>query len=201
MLRKHILLNATIAGAFALAAPAFSQQPPTGARVVASEPGKAAVAETIQASAAVVAIDKASRTLSLKASTGEVFDVAAADQVKNFDQIKVGDEVVVQYVRALTLELKKAGGKLTSKESTDAVRAKAGERPGGAVGRQVTVMTKVIDVDPKNRTISLQGPKGNVVVLDVKNPDHFKVVKKGDNVEAVYTEALAVSVQPAAKKK
>jgi hypothetical protein len=35
----------------------------------------------------------------------------------------------------------------------------------------------------------------------MKNPDHFKVVKKGDNVEAVYTEALAVSVQPAAKKK
>jgi len=148
-----------------------------------------------------VAIDKASRTVTLKASTGELFDVAAGDQVKNFDQIKVGDQVVVQYVRALTLELKKAGGKLTTKETTDAVSAKKGAQPGAAVGRQVTAMTKVIDVDQKNKTISLQGPKGNVVVLDVKNPDHFKVVKKGDNVEAVYTEALAVSVQPAAKKK
>jgi hypothetical protein len=180
---------------------AYAQQAPQGARVTASEPGKAAVADTIQASAVVTAIDKASRTVTLKASSGELFDVLAGDDVKNFDQIKIGDEVVVQYVRALTLELKKGGGALTSKESTDAVRAKKGERPGGAVGRQVTVMTKVVDVDPKNRTISLQGPKGNVVVLDVKNPDHFKVVKKGDNVEAVYTEAVAISVQPAAKKK
>ncbi len=179
MPRKQILLNATMAGALALslgAPPVFAQQAPTGARVTASEPGKAAVAETIQAAAGVVAIDKASRTVTLKASTREVFDVAAGDQVRNFDQIKVGDQVVVQYVRALTLELKKAGGKPTSKETTDAVRAKAGEKPGGAVGRQVTVKTKVVDVDPKNKTISLQGPKGNVVVLDLNNQEHLTVV-------------------------
>ena len=59
-------------------------------------------------------------------------------------------------------------------------------------------MTTVTDVNPKNNTISLKGPKGNVVVLDVKNPDHFKVVKKGDKVEAVYTEALAISEVPRA---
>jgi len=191
-----------VALALSLAAlPAFAQAPATGARVSASEPGKAAVAETIQAAAGVVAVDKASRTVTLKGPRGEVFDVVCGPEVKNFDQIKVGDQVVVQYLRALTLELKKAGGKLTTKETTDAVSAKKGAQPGAAVGRQVTVMTRVVDVDPKNKTISLQGPKGNVVVLDVKNPEHFKVVKKGDNVEAVYTEALAISVEPAAKTK
>jgi hypothetical protein len=192
-----------IAGALAVSLaslPVFAQAPATGARVSASEPGKAAVAETVQAAAGVVAVDKASRTVTLKGPSGEVFDVACGEQVKNFDQIKVGDQVVVQYVRALTLELKKHSGKLTTKETTDAVTAKKGAQPGAAVGRQVTVMTKVVDVDPKNKTISLQGPKGNVVVLDVKNPDHFKVVKKGDNVEAVYTEALAISVESAGKK-
>jgi hypothetical protein len=33
----------------------------------------------------------------------------------------------------------------------------------------------------------------------VQNQDHFKVVKVGDQVEAVYTEALALAVSPAAK--
>jgi hypothetical protein len=189
-----------IASAF-LALPALAQQPPMGGRVTASEPGKAGVAEAVQASVLVTAINKSTRTVTLKAHNGEKFDVVAGDEVKNFDQIKVGSEVVVQYVRALTLELKKASGPLTHTETSDAVRAKPGEKPGAAVGHQVTVMTKVIDVNPKAKTISLQGPKGNVVVLDVKNPDQFKVVKKGDNVEAVYTEAVAISVEPAPKKK
>jgi hypothetical protein len=57
----------------------------------------------------------------------------------------------------------------------------------------------VVGVDPKRKTISLRGPKGNVVALDVQNPDHFKVVKKGDQVEVTYTEALAMSVEPAPK--
>jgi len=180
---------------------AYAQTKPQGAAVVASEPGKAMAAETVKASVVVTAIDKASRTVTLKTASGERFDVVAGDEVKNFDQVKVGDQVVVQYVRALSLELKKSGGAPGATVATEAARAKPGEKPGAAVGRQVTVMTTVTDVNAKNRTISLKGPKGNVVVLDVKNPDHFKVVKKGDKVEAVYTEALAISVEPAAKKK
>jgi hypothetical protein len=180
---------------------AYAQTAPQGAAVIASEPGKAAAAETIKASVVITAIDKASRTVTLKTASGESFDVVAGSEVKNFDQIKVGDQVVVQYARALTLELKKSGGSAAPTETSGAVRAKPGEKPGGGIARQVTVMTTVTDVNPKNNTISLKGPKGNVVVLDVKNPDHFKVVKKGDKVEAVYTEAIAISVEPAAKKK
>ena len=36
-----------------------------------------------------------------------------------------------------------------------------------------------------------------MVDLKVRNPDHFKVVKVGDQVEAVYTEAMAIAVTPA----
>ena len=39
------------------------------------------------------------------------------------------------------------------------------------------------------------------MTLDVHNPDQFKVVKKGDQVDVTYAEALAVSVEPAAAKK
>jgi len=33
----------------------------------------------------------------------------------------------------------------------------------------------------------------------VQNPDQFKVVKKGDLIEVTYTEAIALSVDPASK--
>jgi hypothetical protein len=127
-------------------------------------------------------------------------DVVASDEVKNFDQIKLGDFLVVRYVQALTLELMKTKASIREgKEREDVVRAQPGERPAIAGARQVTVIADVIGVDSKKKTITLKGPKGNVVTLDVQNPEQFKVVKKGDQVEATYTEALAVSVEPAPK--
>lgn len=48
--------------------------------------------------------------------------------------------------------------------------------------------------------ITLKGPKGNTVDMVVEDPKQFADIKKGDQVQAVYTEALAISVEPAAKK-
>jgi hypothetical protein len=198
-MRNTLLASAIVFAT--LGFPALAQQPgATGGTVVASEPGRAVIAREAKLSAQVVGIDKATRTVTLKGPKGNVVDVVAGDEVKNFDQIKLGDLVVARYMQALTLELKKTkGGVREASEREAAVRAQPGERPGGAVGRQVTALADVIDVNPKNKTITLKGPKGNVVTLDVHNQDHFKVVKKGDQVEVVYTEALALSVEPAPK--
>jgi propanediol utilization protein len=154
----------------------------------------------VQVSAEVVSIDKATRTVTLKGPKGNVVDVVAGDEVRNFDQIKVGDFVVVRYAQALTLELRKVKGAVGDVAVREgAARAKPGERPAAAGAREVTAIATVTAVDPKKSTITLKGPRGNVVVLDVQNPDQFKVVKKGDQVEVTYTEALALSVEPAPK--
>ena len=187
--------------AAALAATAFAQQPaPAVGAAVVSERGKAAIVRAAEISAKVIGIDKATRTLTLKGPKGNVVDIVAGDEVKNFDQIKLGDLVVARYAQALTLELKKtkvAGGDIAVRE--EAAKAKPGERPAVVGARQVTAIADVIAVDPKKSTITLKGPRGNEVTLDVRNPDQFKVVKKGDQVEVTYTEALALSVEPAPK--
>jgi hypothetical protein len=199
MKTKFTLALALIAAAFA--ATALAQQPgATGAAVVTSEPGRAAVVREAEISAQVVAIDKVTRTVTLKGPQGKVVDIVAGDEVKNFDQIKLGDFVVARYLQAMTLELRKTkvkAGEPTVSEA--AVRAKPGERPAAAGAREVTAIADVIGVDPKKSTITLKGPRGNVVTVDVQNPDQFKVVKKGDQVQVTYTEALALSVEPAPK--
>lgn len=197
-MRSFVRFGMLALACFAL--PSLAQQPPSGGTVVSSEPGKYAQAEIVKASAVVTAIDASTRTVTLKGPKGRSVDMVAGDEVKNFAQIKVNDEVVVEYLRALTLELKSGGGIREGSGRTDAVVAKPGAKPAGVVRRQVKVVADVIDVNPAASTITLKGPKGNVVELDVKNPDHFKVVKQGDQVEAVYTEALALSVVPVAKK-
>jgi hypothetical protein len=134
-----------------------------------------------------------------------VADIVAGPEVKNFDQIKVGDTVTAEYAQALTLELKK-GGKSIAESSAKAASAAApaGAKPAGAIGHQVTILANVVAVDTKNSTVTLRGPKGNEVDLVVPDPGQLKLIKKGDQIEAVYSEAMAVSVTatpaPAPKK-
>ena len=65
-----------------------------GPHAGASEPGKVSIADAVQVGATVKAIDKAKRLVTLKGPEGHTFVVQAGPEVKNFDQIKVGDEVV-----------------------------------------------------------------------------------------------------------
>jgi len=178
---------------------AQAQQPPAGGTAVVSSPGKAAAVTVAEVTASVVAIDKATRTVTLKGPQGKTIDVVCGDEVRNFDQIRIGDQVTARYQQSLTLELKKVHA--TPGVSGDAVAARAapGARPGAMVGREIQVLADVVAVDPAKSIISLKGPRGNIVDLHVQNQDHFKVVKTGDQVQAVYTEAFAIAVTPVAK--
>jgi Cu/Ag efflux protein CusF len=185
-----------------------AQQAATTSTAVATAPGKAVATQTTKATAKVVSLDAATRTVSLKAANGKVFDIVASPDVRNFDQIKVGDMLNVEYVQALSLELKKQGpgSKPGGQPTVDqgAARTAQGEKPGVAGARQVTDLADVIAVDAKKQTVTLRGPRGNEVDLNVQDPEQLKNIKKGDQVEVVYTEAVAVMVteapKPAAKK-
>lgn len=199
MKRITALAAGLATAAFAAAAVAQQSGLKAGASLE-SAPGKATATETVNATAQVVAIDAKTRTVKLKGQGDATFDVIASSEVKNFDKIKVGDAVNVRYRQSLTFELRKAkgatGGVATSAQVS---RSKPGEAPAGKVSRQVTTVAEVTALDPKASTITLKGPQGNVVVLDVRNPDQFKVVKVGDQIEITYTEAFAVSLEPAPK--
>ena len=190
-----------VLAAFGLAAtvaalPAFAQ---TGSAMVGTAPGKAAAVQTLKVTATITAIDKATRDVTLKGPQGNELTVTAGPEVKNFDQLKVGDNVDLNYVEALTLELKKGGGLVVQRtEKAGAAGAKPGEKPAGAVGRQVTVVADVVAVDPAKQVVTLKGPQ-RTVDLKISDPEQFKRIAKGDQVEATYTQAVALAVMPAKK--
>ena len=192
---QKLLVALGIAAAVA-ALPAVAQ---TGSAMVGTAPGKAAAVETLKLTATITAIDKASRDVTLKGPQGNEMTVTAGPEVKNFDRLKVGDKVDLNYVEALTLELKKGGGLVVQRtETAGAAGAKPGEKPAGAVGRQVTIVADVIAVDPAKQIVTLKGPK-RTVDLKIPNAEQFKRIAKGDQVEATYTQALALAVMPAKK--
>lgn len=201
-------MNARIALAVAVAAlaplayaqPAQQAQPPVAAVIAASAPGIGAVAGSVQLMATVVALDAATRTVTLKGAKGRVVDVVVPPEAKNFDQIRIGDLVTVDYMRALTLELRGPGSGIRSGSSQTATApAPAGAVAGGATGRQVVIMANVTAIDKKASVVTLRGPKGNSVDLHVPDAAQLARVKVGDQVEAVYTEAVAISVNHVAK--
>jgi Cu/Ag efflux protein CusF len=196
------LLIAT-AAALACAAPAFAQQKPSvsGESAVTTSPGKGAAARVVTITASVEAVDPAERTVTLKGPRGNVMTLPVSEKAKNFDKIKVGDMVAVRYLEALSLELKKNGSGIRERsEREGTATAKPGEQPAAGAARQVTVVADVVAVDPKRQTVTLRGPK-RTVDLRVKDPKQLKLVKVGDQVEATYTEAIAVAVEPAPAKK
>lgn len=194
---KRILSTAVaVAVATVLTLPVAAQ---TGGAAVVTAPGKAGIVQTVKATATIAAIDKTTRDITLKGSDGNLMTLTAGPDIKNFDMLKVGDQVDFQYVEALTLELKKGGGMVVGRtEKADAVGAKKGETPGGAVGRQVTIVADVVNVDPVKQIVTLRGPQ-QTVNLRVADPEQFKRIAKGDQVEAKFTQAVAVAVEP--KKK
>ena len=190
------ILVAAIASTFALVHPAIAQTSNTAAT---SSPGKVGVAQTVEVSATITAIDKATRGITLKGPKGDEVKIVAGPEVKNFDQLKVGEVVKMKYLEALTLELKKGGGlKVEKTEQAGGARAKPGEKPAGIVGRQITVVGDVIKLDAATQTITVKGPE-RTVDLKARDPEQFKLIAVGDQIQATYTEALAVAVTPVAK--
>jgi ribosomal 50S subunit-recycling heat shock protein len=65
------------------------------------------MADTVQITANVEAIDYQKRTITLKGPAGNVRTFKVGDRVQRFQQIKKGDQVVVEYMEALALAVVK----------------------------------------------------------------------------------------------
>jgi putative lipoic acid-binding regulatory protein len=201
-MKQALVLSAALAAALSPTAFAQQSQAPAAVVAAASAPGAAGAVGVVKVTATVVALDAATRTATLKGSKGNVVDVVVPPEAKNFDQIRVGDLVTVEYVRALTLELKGPGAIREGTSQTSTAPAPASAVAGGAAAKQVVIMANVTAVNTKKSYVTLRGPKGNSVDVQVQDPAQLKRVKVGDQVEAVYTEAMAITVnhvQPAKK--
>ena len=158
------------------------------------------VAASLDAAAAVdvvVGIDKESRTITLKNEAGGEWVFTAGPEVRNFDQIKRGDLVLMQYYSAFVLALGPKGSGIKERASElEVERAKAGEKPGIRVTSSIFVEAKVKAVDKENRTVTVEGPE-KALVFEVSKEVDLSKIKAGQDVEALYIKSYAVAVVPA----
>ena len=171
-----------------------------------AQPAPVATEKVQSISATVDKIDAKTRTIELRRDK-DVQSIQVPPEVRNFDQIKVGDEVVVIYYEGLAAEFKKKNESKTINvldASTGTARMPEGSgKPGAAVGNKVKTTVTIESVDTKTHSVTFIGPSGMTRTVDVVDPKAQKFIaelKKGDEVELTYVEALAVTVEPKAAK-
>ena len=165
----------------------------------AAPPKGEAVVSSVSVTATVTKINQSTREVTLKAEDGEKYSFVADPAVENFSQVKKGDLVTVTYTEALVYEVKK-GGKASGDVAAAAAAAAPGAKPAGVVAEQATATVKITAINPKVPSVTVRTAEGDKQTFKVKDPGKLQGVKVGDTVVITYTEALALKVEPKAKK-
>jgi hypothetical protein len=157
--------------------------------------------DSLTMQATVTAIDQTSRMVTLTGAAGNSLTVKAGDQVRNLAQVKAGYKVIVRYHGAVAYVLAPPGTKLPDDSATGlVVGAGPGQMPAGAAAAKFVVTGLVVGVDPTTYTVQLIEPSGgmirNVSVISTEGRQNMKMIKVGDTITAVITEAVAVAVEP-----
>jgi hypothetical protein len=156
--------------------------------------------ESVQTMTATVdAVNLPARMVVLRGEQNATAAVMVGPQVRNLEQVQPGDKVVVSYYQALAAAVRKPG-EGGEGVVTDAMRARPGERPGGAVGQAITTTVAIEAVDTSFNTVTFRRPDGYLRTVAVESPEGREFIRKvrpGEQVEVTYTEAVAVDVKPA----
>jgi hypothetical protein len=165
-------------------------------------PGQAEAVRTQKATAKVTAVDVANRTVTLQAKGGQPQTFSVGPEIKRFNEVAVGDTVVVEYQEGLMLELQPAGA--APVEPTAVVggeRAGKDQAPGAVAVGGVRGTVTVTAIDMAQRMVVFQGPRGNLYQVKAGPNIKLEKLKVGDRLLATYVQAVAVSLEKAAPKK
>lgn len=180
----------------------FSTALPLAAQTTSTMVEGRGAAEVVTIKARVDSIDKTTRRIVLTGPEGRSRSVVAGPDVRNFDQIMVGDTVVIKHLQALAVDLIKSPGSDGIREIVQregVMISKPGALPGAIAGRETIVIANVWAVDKKRQIVTLRGARDNLIDFKVKDPAKLAAVQVGDQIELKYVEAVAVAVTRVAK--
>lgn len=155
-----------------------------------------------EVSATVTSVDQATRMVGLKGADGSTKAFEVGPEVKNLPQVHVGDKVVVSYYRGVAAQVKPPGSAPSNKVNQIdlATQAQPGQQPMAGAGSAVQATVVIEKVDTKANTVTFKRPDGLSRTIAVESDEgkaFLKKIKKGDKVDVLYAEALAIEVRPA----
>lgn len=183
---RNAFAAAALAGALALSA--CSQPPQMAERE-----------QTLTLTGVVQAIDRENRRVVVRGEDRTV-QYRVGRQVRNFDQIEVGDQVTLDYIERVAVAM--ADPADSGEPITDilGVRAPAGARPGAAGVSVSSVVVEFLGYDAAENRASIRWPDGTEQsVFVAEELRRFAATRAvGDRVLVIVEQAMAVAVTPGA---
>ena len=150
------------------------------------------------ATATVKAIDADKRIVTLQTEDGDTIDVKCGKEVRNFDQIKIGDQVKAAAMERVVVAVGKDKGADAAAAAADGTtmiaRAPKGGKPGIIISNTDQITARIDAVDPAKQTVTLQGIDDKPQTIRVASDVDLSSVKQGDEVVIRVTKGVALWV-------
>ena len=144
--------------------------------------------ETLRAT--VDRIQKSERVVTFRAEGNLFQNVYFDPSVKEFDDLKVGDEVTVRFQRSIVVKVNRSA-KLRTAQDTTAEAQKADP----AVMQQLTAVVTVESVDMSSHQITYRTADDRKLTQNVEDTSLLKGLRSGDRIEVTLTRAKAISIK------
>ncbi len=195
---KKIILVTAVSLLTSLSA-VMAQNMPQGIVAVDAGPGMLKALEGVQFQGKFKSVDAKTRKVVVVGPEGREFEAILGDNIKNFNQIKVGDIVTLSITKVIVSDVKVVSNGIKEREEKQTFsRAQAGEKPAGMIEHQVRIVADVVAIEAKTNIVTLKGPTKTVQVA--VGPEIIKGIKVGNQIEAVITQNIAIQVTAAPAK-
>ncbi|WP_425093962.1 hypothetical protein [Tropicimonas sp. S265A] len=151
---------------------------------------------TVEIDATVAAIDADTREITLRdPENGATQVIVAGPEVRNFDQIAVGDTVRAVYSLGLVARMAQPG----ENDSVAALEGSAveGEKPGAVDVVAVTRVLELVSYDAETFVATLRDSDGHLrsAVVETEDGRAFAAnLSPGDKVALTFSESMAIGI-------
>jgi len=150
----------------------------------------------VEMRAVVVGVDQKHRLLALEGDDGGRTVLPVAEEFRDFERARVGDQVVVSYTEAIAWQVKpsdKGAPGVSTRETLSNPRA--GEAPGGAIERAITITATITAFDTAGGTVTLTAPDGRSQTIAAPRREDLERIRVGDLVDITRSELRSLALR------
>jgi hypothetical protein len=154
------------------------------------------VADVLEMRAVVESIDPAKRIVVLKGPQGRLLSLKADTAVKNFQHLKRGDRVRVDFIESIAVSVRRSDAPPNAAEARLVSVAPKGAKPPILLAETIQMAAVVEAVDLKAHTLAIRERNESRKTITVdRSFKKLSGVRKGDDVILRLTAALAIRIE------
>jgi hypothetical protein len=151
--------------------------------------------EVVRVTATVEAVDLDKRKVTLLLDNGKKKTYKVDQQVRNLDQVKVGDHLKMSYTEELVVVVGKSGDSHGAASMSTVSVSPKGSKPGAVMVDTVGESGTIEKIDAPKHKVTIAAPDGKKKTIKVSKNVDLAQLTVGETVDAVLTESLIVDVE------